>query len=158
MNTFAGEILGTCRSFAKTGNNSLHSTYIDIQPTGKTQAVVFAFDGTLTSKKTCMTTWESIWISLGYDVKCCQELHMRFNRGEISHAEWCKLTEDSFRQRNLHRSTIERIASRIRLIKGVKRTFQELDQRDIKIYIVSGSIMTVIRPVIRPVNQYIYMG
>lgn len=59
----------------------------------RTHAVVFDFDGTLTkSGKIAKTTWENIWVSLGYDVKVCQNLHKRFDRKEITHEEWCKLT------------------------------------------------------------------
>ena len=41
----------------------------DAVPTGKTQAVIFDFDGTLTKDKLNHTTWESIWINLGYSEK-----------------------------------------------------------------------------------------
>lgn len=155
MNFFAGEVLSVCRDYAKNDLSGLHLESKEIPPTGKTRAVVFDFDGTLTSGKTNRTTWESIWTSLDYDVKCCQELHLRFNRNEITHAEWCKLTEQCFRKRNLHRETIDKIASGIRLLKGVKATFQELQKRDVKIYIVSGSILSVIRSVLGSNYQYI---
>lgn len=155
MNVFAGEVLSACCDFAKNNLSSLHMESNEVQPTGRTRAVIFDFDGTLTSGKTTRTTWESIWCSLGYDVKCCQELHLRFSRNEITHPQWCKLTEECFRQRNLHRQNIDKIASRIHLLKGVKATFQELQKRDIKIYIVSGSIMSVIRSVLGSNYQYI---
>lgn len=154
MEIFAGEVLETCCAFAK--NEKLIEDYNEeIQSTGKTQAVVFDFDGTLTIGDSNKTTWERIWVNLGYDVKCCQELHRQFIRNEISHAEWCKITESCFRNRHLHRSMIEELSSKIRLIKGTKKTFKELYQRDIKIYIVSGSIMTIIRSVLHPVYQYV---
>lgn len=155
MKEFAGAVLETCYSFTKNASSFPYNDSKEIAPTGKTQAVVFDFDGTLTEGKSNKTTWESIWVSLGYDIKCCQELHMQFNRGEISHAEWCKITEDHFRERNLHKNMVKKISSRIHLLKGTKETFQALKQRDIKIYIVSGSITSVIRPVIRPVYQYV---
>lgn len=155
MNIFAGEVLSTCCDFAKNNLSALHMETNEVQPTGKTRAVIFDFDGTLTSGKTIRTTWESIWSSLDYDVKCCQELHLRFNRNEITHAEWCKLTEQCFRKRNLHREMVDKIASGIHLLKGVKATFQELQKRDIKIYIVSGSILSVIRSVLGSNYQYI---
>lgn len=65
-------------------------------PTNRTRAVVFDFDGTLASGEVSKTTWESLWVKLGYPIEECQELHMRFNRQEISHAEWCEITERSF--------------------------------------------------------------
>ena len=155
MNVFAGEVLSICRDFAKKGITVLHPEPLEISPTGKTRAVIFDFDGTLTSGKTNKTTWESIWTHLDYDVKCCQELHLRFSRNEITHSEWCKLTEQYFCKRNLRRETIDKISSGIHLIKGVKTTFQELQKRDIKIYIVSGSILSVIRSVLGSNYQYI---
>lgn len=155
LKVFAGEVLEICYLFSKNAVSDSFRTTEDIPSTGKTQAVVFDFDGTLTSGKANRTTWESIWISLGYDVKQCQELHMKFSRGEISHTEWCKITEHYFRERHLHRSMVEEISSKIKLLKGTRKTFQELYQRDIKIYIVSGSIMTVIRPVIHSIYQYV---
>lgn len=155
MNQFAGEILSVCYDMAKNRYPIDMKTFDYVQATGKTQVVVFDFDGTLTSGKTNKTTWESLWTSLDYDVKMCQDLHMRYDRNEISHAEWCKLTEEKFRERNLHRKTVENLASKIKLMKGTRKTFRELQKRDIKIYIVSGSILSVICPVLGNLYQYV---
>lgn len=123
---------------------------------GRTHVVVFDFDGTLTKTgKIAKTTWESLWVSLGYDVKECQNLHKRFDRKEITHEEWCSLTEERFKARNLHRDAVKEISKKIQLIKGVRKTFQVLNERDIKIYIVSGSIMLVIQGVLGNLSQYI---
>lgn len=154
INEFVGEILSIIYHLAK--NKSYAELYIpdERQPTGKTQVVVFAFEGTLTFNKTNKTVWESLWTSLDYDKKECQELHSKYNRNEITHEKWCKLTEMKFTERNLHKGTVEDIASKIKLIKGVRETFQELQNRDIKIYIVSGSIATIIRSVLNTLCQY----
>lgn len=155
MNLFAGEILSVMYDITK--NKYPTEIYVanGVPSTGRTQVVVFDFDGTLTSAKTNRTTWESLWKNLDYDVKECQDLHLRYDRNEITHAEWCKLTEKKFCERNLHKNTVDDIASKIKLIKGVRKTFQELQKRDIKIYIVSGSILTVIRSVLGNLYQYI---
>lgn len=122
----------------------------------RTRIVMFDFDGTLTqSRKTTQTTWESLWVSLGYDVKECQNLHKRFNRKEITHEEWCSLTEQKFKARNLHRELLYNVSKKMHLMKGVKELFQYLYERDIKIYIVSGSIMLIIQSVLGSLNQYI---
>lgn len=155
MNHFAGEILSVSYDMAKNKYPMELYMYDEAQPTGKTQVVVFDFDGTLTSGKTNKTTWERLWTSLDYDVKMCQDLHLRYDRNEITHTEWCKLTEQKFRERNLHRNMVDNIASKIKLMKGTRNTFQELQRRDIKIYIVSGSILTVIRSVLGNLYQYV---
>ena len=123
--------------------------------TGNTQAVVFDFDGTLTVGNTGRTTWESIWVELGYDVKECIDLHRLFDKGEINHATWCKLTEVKFKERKLNRDMILKISSKIPLIKGCKETFEELHRRSIKIYIVSGSILLIIQNVLKELYHYI---
>ena len=125
------------------------------KPTNRTRAVVFDFDGTLTSGKASKTTWESLWVKLGYPIEECQKLHMRFNRQEISHAEWCETTERSFQKKNLHRDDVEAVAGAIRLIDGIEETFKALRQKDIKIYIVSGSILLIIQRVLGNLYQYI---
>ena len=155
MNQFSGEMLEVCYDIAKNKRSVIIKEHNYAKPTGKTQVVVFDFDGTLTSGKTNRTTWEGLWTSLDYDVKMCQDLHMCYDRNEITHAEWCKLTEEKFRERNLHRKTVENLASKIKLMQGTEETFQELQKRDIKIYIVSGSILLVIRSVIGDLYKYV---
>lgn len=148
MNTFAGELLTICYDMAK--NNDITNIGIanDVPSTKTTQVVIFDFDGTLIYGKDYKTIWENLWTSLDYDITDCQDLHMRYNRHEITHVEWCKLTEENFQQRNLHRETVDKLASKIKLIKGTKETFRELKKRNIQIYIVSGSILSVIKSVL----------
>lgn len=152
---FAGEILAFYRNVAKHKTSlDVHFT-IDAIPTGKTQAIIFDFDGTLTKDKLNRTTWESIWVELGYSEKLCQELHQKYNKKEISHAEWCKITEEKFKERNLHKADVEKIASKIHLIKGVRKTLSKISNEGIKIYIVSGSIDIIIKKVLGNLSQYI---
>lgn len=123
---------------------------------GRTRVAVFDFDGTLTqSDKIAKTTWERLWILLGYNVKECRELHKKFDRKEITHKEWCDLTEKKFKEKNLHREAVEEISKDIQLIDGVEDVFQQLRTRDIKIYIVSGSIMLVVQNVLGNLYQYV---
>ena len=122
---------------------------------GRTQVIVFDFDGTIAKGKLSRTSWESIWTALGYDVAECRKLHEKFNNCEITHAEWCKLTEEKFIEKKMHRSILENIAKKIKLINGVKETFKFCHEHDIKIYIVSGSILTIIKSVLGNLYQYI---
>ena len=123
--------------------------------TGHTQVVFFDFDGTLTNRKETKTTWENIWIALGYEVEECRELHTRYNKKEITHSEWCKLTEEKFIKRNLRREVLNKIANDIELIDGCKETFEELRNRNIKVFIVSGSILYVIQEVLKDLSHYV---
>ncbi len=121
----------------------------------RTQAVVFDFDGTLTKSNTTKTTWESIWIELGYDVNECRTLHRRFDTKEITHEEWCRITTEKFIEKKLKIDLINEIANKISLIDGCEETFQQLQARNIKIYIVSGSILLIIQKVLDRLTKYI---
>lgn len=149
---FCIKTLGFCYDMAK---NNINLCCKEVATEGIIKAVVFDFDGTLTETKTNKTTWESIWTSLGYDVRLCQELHEKFNNNDISHEEWCELTAQKFRERSLNQDIVEQIAKKIKLIKGVKETFEELRNKDIKIYIVSGSILLIIQKVLGNLFQYV---
>lgn len=151
---FTNGVLKICYELAKGKELDGTRTQV-ILPTGKTKAVVFDFDGTLTSGKTNRTTWENLWEKLGYDVKECQELHQKFNQHEITHDEWCKITAEKFIARRLNKDVVLEIASKIKLIPGLKETFDELEKRNIKIYIVSGSILTVIKSVLGNQQKYV---
>ena len=152
---FLGEVLVFYRNVAK-HNVPIEMHYEKgVQETGRVQAIVFDFDGTLTKDKINRTTWEKIWIGLGYSEKDCQELHQRYNKKEISHSEWCKITEEKFIERHLHKRILDGIAGKIHLMKGVRKTFKKLYNAGIKIYIVSGSIDCIIKEVLGDLKQYI---
>lgn len=129
-----------------------------VMSNAKTKAVVFDFDGTLTVTNKVKTTWESIWTLLGYDVQECRNLHVRFSHNEINHKEWCSLTEEKFKAKKLHRNQLLPLVQKTQLIAGIEEVFQELDQRDIKIYIVSGSIKYLILKCLGGLNQYVSGG
>ncbi len=116
-----------------------------IDSIGSIQAVVFDFDGTLTKGSSGKTTWETIWTELGYDVKICRELHKKFDKNEITHKKWCEITQEYFQKKDLNKSLLLKIANNIKLLKGTKKTFDILTDNNIKIYIVSGSILFIIQ-------------
>ena len=130
------------------------SVLIKEDGTPEVMAVVFDFDGTLTSSS-IRTTWESIWEKLGYSVKDCQELHKRFDRKEIDHPTWCKLTEEKFETKGMRKEILDEIADSITLLPGVRETFEYLRNKNIKIHIISGSILDVIKSVLGDLCQFV---
>ena len=110
--------------------------------------VVFDFDGTLVSPNFSKTTWERIWTELGYSVNDCDYYHRQFSNKQITHEQWCKITEDKFREAVLTKDIMKKIASEMVLIDGCKETLMELKSRDVLLYIVSGSIREIIKEVL----------
>lgn len=112
------------------------------------KVAVFDFDGTLTRRDDDYTTWEIIWKNLGYDVNECARLHDEFTSKKITHEEWCRITADKFALRGLTQDHLSKIADSMPLVPGVADTLEELRSRDIRLYILSGSIRHIIRRVL----------
>lgn len=121
--------------------------------TGHIQAIVFDFDGTLTNTK-LRTTWESLWEMLGYDVQECRNLHKQYDKGKLTHQEWCDITAEKFIKKMLTRQQVLELAKRIKLIAGCKKTLQALKDRNIKLYIASGSIKDIIENVLGNTHRF----
>lgn len=139
-------------------NEKSHTPYFVDYPnchksTGHIQAVVFDFDGTLTNTKS-RTTWESLWEMLGYDVQECRDLHKQYDKGNFTHQEWCDRTAEKFIEKKLTRQQVLEFAKKIKLIAGCKKTLQALNERNIKLYIVSGSIKDIIEKVLGSTHSF----
>lgn len=113
-----------------------------------TRAVFFDFDGTMTYHLNKLTSWELIWLELGYKDNECGDLHRQFSNHEISHSQWCKITEEKFRERRLKNTVLDKIARDIQLLPGVAETVHKLHDAGIPMFIVSGSIRHIIKQVL----------
>lgn len=107
--------------------------------------VVFDFDGTLTSSKERISTWETIWVKLGYSISECAVYHRKFTNNKITHKEWCDVTRDKFRIKLFSKKDAIEIGRNINLINGTKETLQLLHAKGIKMYLLSGSIKELIK-------------
>ena len=133
-------------------NEKSHKNYSSDYPnetetSGHIKAIVFDFDGTITKAK-LQTTWESLWVMLGYDVQECRDLHEQFDKNKFSHQEWCDKTAEKFIEKQMTRQHLVKLSNRIKLIPGCKLTLRKLKNRNIKLYIVSGSIKEIIELVL----------
>jgi HAD superfamily phosphoserine phosphatase-like hydrolase len=113
-----------------------------------TKMVVFDFDGTITRPLNGRTTWEMIWAHLGYTLDECAQYHARYRTGALTHTEWCTLTLEKFRARNLKRSDLASLAGKLTVLDGFAELVDELARRKIALHIVSGSIGSIIRDVL----------
>lgn len=124
------------------GINNGHDTLTGNR--AKYKVVVFDFDGTLADPNSSKTTWQRLWLSLGYDLKICKELHTRFDKKEITHQEWCDLTAQYFIARRMDREHLKTVATGIARIEGLHDTLLKLHENGLQLYIVSGSIKEII--------------
>ncbi|WP_158712638.1 HAD family hydrolase [Parabacteroides pacaensis] len=109
------------------------------------KVIVFDFDGTLTYNNGLRSSWEKIWVHLGYKVQDCQEYYNQFKEGKIDHSEWCKITCKAFKNKQMSRGTLESVSKDIQLMDGAKEVLYKMKNEDhLKLYIVSGSIIQLI--------------
>lgn len=121
------------------------------------KAIVFDFDGTLTFNQTkARTSWQRIWIKLGYTIQDCNDLHMKYTDGEIEHQEWCDLTCNMFKNKGLTKNILREVAFEMTLVEGCIPTLKKLKNQGIFLYITSGSIKDVIEEVIGSDNVSIF--
>lgn len=119
------------------------------------QHVVFDFEGTLTMNEEKISSWERLWKVVGDPDNLCKELHSAYQNKQITHSEWCKQTEKHFKKHNMHEELVLEAADKIKLITNVEEVFRILVANNIKIYICSGSINTIITSVMRNCLDYI---
>lgn len=112
------------------------------------KAVVFDFDGTLTKPQLGYNTWETIWTELGYPVEYCEKYHKMFSNKEITHDEWCEITEKYFKEKNLSKNIIVKAAERTELLDDVHEVISYLKSKGMLLYILSGSIKQYIELVL----------
>jgi phosphoserine phosphatase len=109
-----------------------------------TKAVVFDFGGTLTKPKTLLSTWERMWLSVGYTIEDAGKLHRLFTLKKISHQAWCDRTCEKLRAKQFSREHMRSIISDIEPVDDLKSTLLKLYERGIRLYVVSGSIREII--------------
>lgn len=110
--------------------------------------VIFDFDGTLTIQDKGHSTWEKLWIELGYDENECIDYHRKFTAGEIDHSSWCDITRDRFNDKFISQETLVNVAKSIRLMDGASELLEKLYDSGVIIYVLSGSIEFVIKEVL----------
>ncbi|AHF13608.1 HAD family hydrolase [Bacteroides uniformis] len=120
------------------------------------KAIVFDFDGTLTKNHDRYSTWQKIWLKLGYTVNDCNELHERFSQNEFSHQEWCNKTCEKFQEKGMTNRILSEVANEISLIEGTIPTLKKMNDNNIHLFIASGSIRDVIIKVIGENNVHLF--
>lgn len=113
------------------------------------KAIFFDFDGTLTYKS--KNIWKAIWQKLGYETSkdsYYAKLYLDFISDRITHQEWCDLTCDAFKEKDMNVNILNNIVKDMKLISGAAETFELLKQNGFSLHIVSGSIVDVIEKVL----------
>jgi HAD superfamily phosphoserine phosphatase-like hydrolase len=121
------------------------------------KVIVFDFDGTLTLNQTkARSTWQRIWVKLGYTVNECMELHNQFTNKEFGHPEWCNITCEKFKSKGMTKNILKEVASEMILIPGCIPTLKKIKEQGLLLYITSGSIKEVIEEVLGHENISIF--
>lgn len=121
----------------------------EISPIVKSKKVIiFDFDGTLTVPNYGYNTWESLWIALGYPVEYCEKYHKMYSNHEITHDEWCEITEKYFKEAKLGKHHLYETAKDAKLLPDTQEVIYYLKSKGFALYILSGSIKQFIEIVL----------
>jgi HAD superfamily phosphoserine phosphatase-like hydrolase len=110
----------------------------------ETKHIILDFDGTMTVRNENLTTWEKLWVSVGYSVNDCAKYFLMFRRKDISHQRWCDITCKELRAKGFSRRHLEEITKNVQLLPGTAETIEKIKSRGINLYILSGSIKPII--------------
>lgn len=117
-------------------------------PVDSAKVVVFDFDGTLTRVKDNRSSWELIWLYLGYTLNDCGSLYRQFMNKEFEHQEWCDRTARCFSHGKFKSSDMDKIAQDVSLVEDTIETLKYLKDKGIKLYICSGAMDDLIEIVL----------
>ncbi len=132
-----------------------------MHPAQDTKLLFCDFDGTLTidePNQKHYSTWEKIWLALGYTTDDCFHLYRKFSQDEITHQKWCDLTQEYFKKKGFSEDTLEKVAQTMKLMPNVIETIKRLKKHGVKCYIISGSIDGIINRVLGEDNLYLFDG
>lgn len=127
----------------------LHKGKGRFYPVNDAKVVVFDFDGTLTKTRNNYSSWQLIWLYLGYKLDECGRYHRKYINNELTHQEWCDVTADCFMKKGLTASDVEEISKEITLIDGTIETLKYIKERGVKLYICSGAMGDMIEYVLK---------
>lgn len=119
------------------------------------RAIVFDFDGTLTSKNNT-NSWKCLWEHLGYSTAQFSHyanLYTFFSSRIIDYELWCDMTCEKFIDAGFDKSMLTS-SHKIELLKDVDKTLGLLKENDIRLFITSGNIDDIIINALGPSANY----
>ncbi len=120
------------------------------------KAVIFDFDGTLTKGRKGSNCWHEIWKHID-DLDYDNFLFGQYLENKIDHKTWLKLIFERYKFKGVKRKDLSEIAEKISLISGARETLKQLNESNIKIFVLSGGVRQIIEDVLKKDNlqQYI---
>lgn len=142
---FLGFAIEYCYHRSKGDRWEFPAASIPFEPSGRIRAVAFDFAGTLTQDMPEDSTWYWIW----RECKLCRERFIHLHKGvEKGSITWCEYLEGlaaGFGEARLTRARVNELGRKCAFRGRVPETFHELDERNIRIYVVSRSEREFIR-------------
>ena len=120
------------------------------------KAIIFDFDGTLTKKD--RNIWKAIFEDLGLDTKSEKSEYKTqfrdFLAGKINYQQWCDETLAVYRANGFSEKMFYNLADQIVLLDGFSAMVQKLNEKGLKLHIVSGNFVEIIEYVLGDYKKY----
>jgi len=112
----------------------------------KTKAVIFDFDGTLTTSNDDI--WEKLYHKIGMSTDINSNyclFYKKFKSGEFDYFQWCDACVQDYINVGLTKALFESAASEISLLSDAEEVFKFFHDNGIKLYVLSGNIAEAIK-------------
>ena len=113
----------------------------------KTKAVFFDFDGTITHKAS-INIWKALYQNLGLDTSknsSYYQSYVDYINKKYDYQEWCNVAANDYKTSGLTEKLFYNIAKDVRLYDDAISVFEELAHSDIKLFVVSGNFVQLIK-------------
>lgn len=118
----------------------------------KTKVVIFDFDGTLTVSKS--STWARIWEKVDALDEDERLMNMYFNN-EIDYKTWVRLGFECIKEHDYKETDLDELVANMKLVDNVESVFKFMQDRNIKIYILSGGLKIAIEKTLKNLKNYV---
>ena len=108
----------------------------------KYKLICFDLDGTLIDG--IEYAWETLHIAFGIPKEQNRANIKAYRDKEIDYKEWCHRDINMWKERGITKEQIIREIKKFKLMKGAKKTLEELQKRGYKLAVISGSFRQVI--------------
>lgn len=114
--------------------------------------IAFDLDGTLIDRTAFI--WQTIHHYFGSDPELQRRHHRDYFAGRISYRQWAEFDIAMWKKAGANRERIGQALSAIRLMPGVRDTLKRLQQENILLTVVSGSLQQALEAVLPDYRRY----
>ena len=118
----------------------------------QTKVIIFDFDGTLTNSKS--STWVRIWQKIN-KLDLDYKYYLMYKNGEFNYNTWLEKCFLEYKASGYSEQDLNELVNNMSLIKDIEYVFNWFNEKNIKIYILSGGLKIVIEKSLKELTKFV---